>query len=381
MLGLLSLAVLAVLLWEVFEPPPRPGPPRTDGWERLDRLEIEGEIRRFEVQFFDGETLWGSRHKQVWRSDDLGLTWDLAGRLGPATDDRMGELRHLVGMTRTARLVMRPRGIETLLVLRSGALLAALPPFIYRSADGGQTWGKVHRFRDGKGILRHWAQGPRGGVWYGEYGTSGGDSRIFVGLDDGQTWEETHSFPPRGEAGGARHLHGVQVDPVRGRIWVTTGDRGADIRIGWLEADGTFAQALGGDQHLKAVSLMFDASSVTWGADAPEGPFGIWRWNRRDGTVSKVARLRGPVLFSTVLEDGTKVVATEIEGPATDASLVVQAPGRDWTEVARMPPFRAAARRRYGTASFPLGEPLPGLIFNVERLGRVERSVMLAKLP
>jgi hypothetical protein len=202
-----------------------------------------------------------------------------------------------------------------------------------------------------------------------------------VGTDDGQSWETGYTFPVRATSGGVRHVHGVQTDPIRGRVWVTTGDRGQDIRIGWLESDGTFRQVTGGDQHLKAVSLMFDAEAVSWGADAPEGPFGVWRWNRRDGTIEREAPLRGPVLFSTVLADGTKVVATEIEGPATDASLVVARPGQDWREAARMPTFRDEGRQRYGTASFPLGEPLPVLLFNVERLGRVERSAMLARLP
>ncbi len=384
--GLAALAVLALLVWEVFEPPPRPAPPRTDGWERSGRLEIRWEIRDFELQFFDGEALWGTRHKQVWWSRDLGQTWNLAGRLGPPEDGRKAKLRHLVGQTRTARLLMRPRGIETLRVLRSGTVLAVLPPWIYRSTDRGRTWTRVHRFGQGpppRGILRHWAEDRRGDLWYGEYSTGGPgvDSWVWRGRDDGQRWEMEMDFQERGRPGGARHIHGMQADPVRGRVWVTTGDRGDDIQIGWLEADGTWRRATGGDQHLKAVSLMFDAESVSWGADAPSGPFGIWRWNRRDATVERVTTLRGPVLFSTVLADGTKVVSTELEGAASDAALVVQRPGTDWQEVARMPPFRDEARRTWGTASFPLGEPLPDLLFNVDRLGRVERSAMLATLP
>ena len=384
--GLLAAAALALLLWEVFEPPPTPTTPRTEGWAKADRIAIDAEIRGFELQFFDGDALWGTRHKQVWWSVDLGRTWQLAGQLGPAGDDRRARLTHLAGSTRTARLLLRPRGIETLRVLRSGTLLAVLPPFIYRSQDRGRSWTRVHGFRQepvARGILRHWDEDARGRVWYGEYGRGGldADSRIVVGTDDGRTWGTAHTFGARGAAGGVRHVHGVQTDPVRGRVWVTTGDRGEDIRVGWLEADGTFAQATGGDQHLKAVSLMFDADAVSWGADAPEGPYGVWRWNRRDGTIEQETTLRGPVLFSTVLADGTRVVATEIEGRALDATLVVARSGRDWVEAARMPPFRNEARRRYGTASFPLGEPLPTLLFNVERLGRVRRSVMLARLP
>jgi hypothetical protein len=376
---------LALVVFEGSSPSPSVGAARIDGWTLGADLRIDGEIRDLQLQFFDGEQLWATRGEEVWRGDPSGRSWQMAGRLGPSAEGAVAALRDRLGATRTARMLHPRRGVESLLVLESGALLASLPPWIQRSDDGGQSWERVHRFRADppRGVLRHWDQDGGGDVWFGEYGAGGdaADSRVWRSRDDGLSWEVAWTFGPRGTPGGARHVHAVQVDPVGGRPWVATGDRGDDVRLGWLDLGGRFEQVAGSAPSGKAVSLLFTDEHVLWGADAPDGPCGVWRWSRTDGSLQQVAELPGPVLYSTALADGTLIVATEVEGVGLDGGLHVSRDGgATWVDVARMPSFERPEQRSWGTASFPLGEPMPSLLFNVERLGVIERSVIVAGL-
>ncbi len=377
-------AVATFALLEGTEPDPHGQAPRVDGWRFLGPIDLDAEIRDLELQFFDGERLWASRYKEVWVGAPDGTYWRPVGRLPAPEDGAFAAVRHALGSSRAVRMARRARGIESMVVLRSGALLASLPPWIYRSEDGGVTWERTWRLREepeAKRILRHWTESS-GAVWFGEYGhgEGGADSRIWRSDDEGRTFEVAWTFPARGEPGGIRHVHAVQADPVHGRLWIATGDRDAEVHLGWLDELG-FHPIGSGDRRFKAVSLMFTPGYVYWGADNPDGPCGIYRWSRHRDEVEQVAEIGGPVLHSTVMADGTLVVSTEIEGLGEqDVQIWISRDGERWTQVLQVPPFRRPDARKWGTASFPLGRPMEHLVFNVDRLGSIRRSALRGRL-
>ncbi len=388
--GALLAALIAPLLGILVELAPLAPAPRVPTW--VEEWPVDGAIfldaalPGLTFQYVRAGTVWATRQADVFRSDDLGRSWARVGRLCPAEPGPAARLRHLVGRSHLARALRHPGGIETLLVLRSGTVLAAAGGRVYRQAGGEGPFAVVHRLRtepEWKKIFRQWGEDGSGAVWFGEYGVDRlADSRILVSRDDGLTFGVAHTFPRAGEPGGIRHVHGVQVDPFTDRVWVVTGDRPEESRIGWLEREGGFRVVGEGSRQWTAVSLMFTPDAVLWGTDALREPCAVFRWDRASGETTRVAELDGPVFHSAVLADGRLLVATEIEGAGSDGvSLWLgEDPGR-WVQVLVAPPYRDPERARLGTFSFPLGDPLPAPLFTADRVGDVERSAYLASWP
>ena len=383
----LAVALAGVLVAVECSPlTPEPRPPSLGDWTVEGQLELRREIPGLTLQFYDGEALWGTRGADVFVSPDLGRSWTRSGRLCPREPGPVAALRHTLGASHVARLFRPPGGIESLLVLRSGTVLASAGDRVYRQAAGEADFHVVHRQRaepEWKKIFRQWGEDASGAVWFGEYGVArAADSRVFVGREDGTRWEVAHTFPRSGQIGGVRHIHGVQVDPYTGRVWVVTGDRPGESRIGWLGGEGGFTTAGKGSRQWTAVSLMFTPRSVQWGTDALREPCGVFRWDRISGVTEQVAELGGPVFHSTALADGRLVLATEVEGIGTDGvELWIGSDTAPWKRVAVVPPFEDPDRRRLGTLSFPLGEPLPALMFTADRVGKTERAAFVGALP
>jgi hypothetical protein len=108
---------------------------------------------------------------------------------------------------------------------------------------------------------------PDGTLYYGEYMIlpQPVPVAIWKSSDEGQTWQKAHEFPP----GTIRHIHAVQYDELHGGIWIGTGDRDEESRVG-VSHDGaaSFEWAVEGSQHCRACALVFFDDAVVWGMDA-----------------------------------------------------------------------------------------------------------------
>jgi hypothetical protein len=108
-----------------------------------------------------------------------------------------------------------------------------------------------------------------------------------------------------------RHIHGVFWDDFAKKIWITTGDRDSESIIWELTKEGPRA-VLGGAQRYRAVTLLFDESSIYFGTDTPLEQNAISRIDREDLSVSKCCNVGSSVfygakagnkfLFATVIE-------------------------------------------------------------------------------
>jgi hypothetical protein len=144
-------------------------------------------------------------------------------------------------------------------------LVATAGTHLYSSHDGGRSWTHRRRLPPSSGpvgVLPSACCVDDGTVLLGEYPLGDETPWLLRSDDAGRTWRRHVPLP------AARHVHGVQRDPVSGDVWVTTGDRGDGCRIGRL-VDGDVRTVGGGSQEWRAVELAFTESAVLWGVDSP----------------------------------------------------------------------------------------------------------------
>ena len=145
----------------------------------------------------------------------------------------------------------------------------------------------------------------------------------------------------------------LQVDPMRGRVWLTTAGEGEQTQIGWLEGDGTFRAIAVGKAEFQAGSLMFGGEFVSWASDSEEPPHGVWRWARDTEQIMQVAELPGPARYGVTLANGRPVVATRT---GRENSTSVELWGEDgeanWSSLLRIR-LQAASDTGGATLVFP----------------------------
>ena len=247
-------------------------------------------------------TLWGvdmgHAKNGLWRSTNGMQTWQLAWE--PSSY----------------------RTVEHVLQLASGAMLAVVVDpagirHIVRAPDSSGTSfsatysldfpanGRIH-------TRQSWVE-TNGAIYVATYGDPAPPLVLWKSTDDGRTFSAVYSRTD------IRHFHAVQADPyVAGRIWLTAGDGSSQSRIGYSDDGGaTFAWIDGLTYPAsRAVTLMFTPDAVYWGADIPELPAPVSRWDRTTNAVSTVlSGLNGP-FYNEIEWSGIHFQFTAIEGTA-----------------------------------------------------------------
>lgn len=220
---------------------------------------------------------------------------------------------------------------------------------IYRSADGGRSWKKLHNLsatvmgrtlgnlslyrralrkgvhhiiptgrsvhvfvddrisvlsRDGhEEISRFAIKGSRpmvvckslsGALYYGEYRSNSERSAVSIMkyCVQEEAWTQHYSLT------GVRHIHGIFEDPLTSDIWLTTGDEDDESAI-WKTSDDfiTLERVLGGSQQLRAVQLVFTDSSIYFGSDTPREANFLYRLDKYSGDLEQLVGVNGSVFF------------------------------------------------------------------------------------
>lgn len=154
------------------------------------------------------------------------------------------------------------------------------PPSIVRSNNVGLSFTEVIpattniEYQGATSI----AQDPNTGRLYlSEYVTVDAATvptfKILKSDDDGATWSTFHEFNRAG-AGAVRHGHGVQWDPIGGRMFFLTGDSEAAAGIYRTNSGATALEpvflnshGVGGQKPATAVGMMFFPDAIAWGMD------------------------------------------------------------------------------------------------------------------
>lgn len=233
----------------------------------------------YHVVWVDGDTVYGaSRHdRSIHKSTDGGLTWT-----------EQATFEHRAGV----------KGCF-LKLPGSGTLLSYDGDEIFRSADDGESWSQVRSLRTDTELMGvgSWTFDPTNDdVYYGEYGTSGLNHRVYRSTDDGETWNNYHEF----DSSTLRHIHALEYDDVSDYIYIMTGDTESDAGIYRTDGNGTVEPVYVNSQSesgyaARSIGMMFFDDYLAWGTDSPEDPF-LYRLPRSEigasnPTEEKIYRL------------------------------------------------------------------------------------------
>jgi len=299
--------------------------------------------------------------------------WCTSRRRVVAYDLKSGDCRDVVALpgglgrsmlplsTRVARLLRR--GVRTCSRLTEGGLLVFGDNHSYYWPADKSEPVLLGRVAQGHGpLVQGCCQDDSGVCFYGDYW--GNPDRKPVRIwrwKPGQAgWREYYRFP----AGAVRHIHAVQFDRFSGRIWVATGDRDEESKIGFLRETrhGPELEVVAaGWQGTRAVSLMFTPMHVTWGTDAgrdtDESCNFVFRWSRASRQFERIAPVGGPVYYSTVDERGRMFLTTAVEGSCSETDrrmrLWTSEQGDTWQELMSWEKDRYPLKLGYGVLWFP----------------------------
>lgn len=218
--------------------------------------------------------------------------------------------------------------------LSETALIATAGRWLLASRDGGRTWSVRRTLPDSsgpKGVLPTAVCRHAGDVYLGEY-PLGHDAvpALLRSRDDGWTWEVAGTFPD------VRHVHAVQSDPYADEVWLTTGDRDRECRIGRFR-DGELDVVGGGSQRWRAVELAFTPEAILWGMDSVYAEENrVLKLDREAlaapaPTPETVHVLNGSVFYSATLDVGDErwvAFSTSVE-PGIDSTAPAGSPAGD----------------------------------------------------
>lgn len=198
-----------------------------------------------------------------------------------------------LGYSHTLRSWTKHLELTEVIPLSSEHLVVFAGGDIYRLQRSTKAQQHVHRLRyfglgQGRGVLPHGiVVDADGSIYYGEYTTLPKNNhtvRLYRSNDQGKTWKVAFEFKP----GEARHIHTLRWDPIANAIWIGTGDRDPQSRIGYSRDGGRHFRWIGQNSQLfRVVSLIFFDHNVVWATDtqAAESQRAV-SWNRHENRVA-----------------------------------------------------------------------------------------------
>ena len=217
------------------------------------------------------------------------------------------------------KLINKPECLEAT-ITGDGHICALSAGFIWHSTSNESRFHKTLKLRHygfgvGRGILSNGLLSVNGShVYFGEYfrNSDRNDVLIYESRDNGKTWDVAFKYNP----GIIRHIHALQKDPYTGRLWVCSGDNDPESIIAWSDDGFRNINIIGkGNQRWRTAHLVFTEEAVYWGADTGSTDLaGIYRWDKRTLTLSRVKAYDGAILYGAKLSSGLLIFSTDREG-------------------------------------------------------------------
>jgi hypothetical protein len=285
-------------------------------------IEEPGSVQRqrfttpnMKVQFWQNGDLYATRGLSVFRSLDMGLTWEEVASLGTNGSNFAERTRRWIAGSKIVSRFRTNFGINRVMLLSNGTLLVA-----YGGIYGGKLIdGKVvyleKRFgwNHGGPYFQGWTEDNLRNVFVGQYLVEKPSKRhnsvkLYCSRDHGESWSVCQEFT-RSEM---RHIHSVSYDGYRDLVWITSGDSNQESKILYSSDQGRSFTILGNrSQDWRAVSLQFDSEHIYWGSDnntdTPGRQNYVFRWNWISGKKETLLTVRNPFYYSTQDIDAGKL--------------------------------------------------------------------------
>jgi len=330
------------------------------------------------VHWVDDGEIWASSNYTLYQSRNEGITFN------KVIDLKVPLWSRILGKFRLSARGLR-LGVRSLRILKSGTVLAIADRKIFRGKYG--EFDIVYSFKRGVGPLREgWCEDDKGNCYMAEYFLNNKrDTAIDLlkSTDYGLSWRVVRSMH------NIRHIHCIQYDPFDKKIWMGTGDRDEESSISFSQDGGESWTEIGsGDQMFRTVSLLFTKDYVYWGTDAPARQNYIYRYGRKTGEIESLTAVDGAVHYSTILENGTKLFATGVEGNSEGRSgewdkkahIWASQDGTHWEDVIGWEKDFWPYILGYGLVLFAQGQRGNDLYFTTQSLKGLDGMLTCAKL-
>ena len=341
-------------------------------------LIIEKTIPNMVIHCTSDEEIWASSNYTIYRSIDGGTTFSKVADLEVPL--LMQVLSKSQLLTRTLRL-----GIRSLRKLKNETILVVAARKLFHLKDGKLE--VTYTFKRGLGPMREgWCEDDKGNCYMAEYFLNNKRDTavdLLKSTDYGLSWRVVRSMH------NIRHIHCIQYDPFDKKIWMGTGDRDEESSISFSQDGGESWTEIGsGDQMFRTVSLLFTKDYVYWGTDAPARQNYICRYGRKTGEIESLTAVDGAVHYSTILENGTKLFATGVEGNSEGRSgewdkkahIWASQDGTHWEDVIGWEKDFWPYILGYGLVLFAQGQRGNDLYFTTQSLKGLDGMLTCAKL-
>ncbi len=382
--ALVVLVFLGFLTYEIL-----PEHPRGQMFNGYDG--ITGELSRtsdLNVQFWHDGNVYASRRTSVYRSRDMGLTWEKVATIGKRQGGIIRNLRHRIGTLKTVFKLKKKTGISAVTILENGTMIATYGGIFQGVLKEGEVvrLENTYSWKDGSLLPQGLAHDGEGNVFVGEYIVNKPEKpdiviKLYCSHDQGETWKVCQEFH-RSEI---RHIHSVSFDPYRNLLWLTTGDADHESTIRYSSDQGiSFKHLGGGSQDWRVVSMQFSTEFIYWGTDSPGQWNDVVKWNWDTGDKEVVLTARNPFYYSARdnvngrFYFSTAVEWVEAEYPSSQYSEI-------WQISDNKPPRRLLSWPKgelnmWGTIQFAQGDSPPGLLaFTPVNLGEHHRETIVLK--
>lgn len=266
-------------------------------------------------------------HPMVY-SDDLACTWTASG----------GSLSSLVARD----AFPDPTSVDRVLAIAVPPTNVLQPSSVYRSTDGGLTFGAslISGPTDGDVLGIESAVSDPATMYAAMYGTANNmiDPIFARSSDSGVTWSSTNLGPMIGPA----TVRIIAVDPTNPRhLFLRIGDTGSGEKLG-VSTDGglTITEPVGVDKQLTAFARLASGTILVAGLDSKDEGVGF---RSTDGGVTFVPWTKPPHLRALAERDGKLYAAADnvldmfAAGVSTDEGLT-WSPLLTYNQVKRIKP-------------------------------------------
>jgi hypothetical protein len=299
---------------------------------------------RGRVLHVSAREIYLARGTKILRSKDGGDSWELHASLPVKAWERWACRVSL--LSRLLRL-----GTHHLVLVNDKAVVLCNKDFFLLEKD---TIVPIGQAQGSRPLVLCSAKGS---IYYGEYRSNPERSPVHIYRLDPETrvWSVVWTFAD------VRHVHGVFFDPYSNSAWVTTGDLDAESAI-WRSDDEfrTLTRIRGGSQKFRAVQLLFSASHVYFGSDAPNEQNYIYRMDRAGRSVETLAPVDGSVFYGCQV-GGWLYFSTAVEpsdfNTGRNAEVWCSSDGVRWAKFLEFRKDRLPLKMfQYGQVLFPSGD-------------------------